>query len=125
MRSLTGQCLARTDNHLPNGKSNLQSMKARRLRLMHADKVMLVTAVTRVVVAIVTIVVRATTVTTETIATIAVRAMIATTVMTGAFNGISTIKMAATAIAIVDAVEDLVVFETHATKAHKVIIAMS
>jgi hypothetical protein len=117
------------DNHLPSGKSSLQSMKARQLRLMHDDKVMLATAVTRVAVVIATI---ATTVmigVREMIATIvmiemiAVREMIAMTVMIGAFSAISTTKMAATAIAIVDDVVDLVVLETHATKAHKGMIA--
>ena len=56
---------------------------------------------------------------------IAVRVMIATIVMIVAFNVISTIKMVAIAIAIADAVVDLVVFATHATKAHKVMIATS
>jgi hypothetical protein len=114
------------DNHLPNGKLNLQSMKARQLRLMHDDKVMLATAVTRVAVVIamiattVMIGVRAMTATIVMIEMIAVREM---TVMIGAFSAISTTKMAATAIAIVDDVVDLVVLETHATKAHKVMIA--
>jgi hypothetical protein len=61
--------------------------------------------------------------TTGMIEMIAVREMIAMTVMIGAFSAISTTKMAATAIAIVDDVVDLVVLETHATKAHKVMIA--
>jgi hypothetical protein len=101
-------------------------MKARQLRLMHDDKVKLATAVTRVVVVIATIAmtemigVRAMI---ATIEMIVVREMIAMIEMIGAFSAISTTKMAATAIAIVDDVVDLVVLEIHATKAHKVMIA--
>jgi hypothetical protein len=123
MRSLTGQCLAPTDNHLPSGKSNLQSTKARQLRLMHDDKVKLATVVTRVAVLIAMTEMIGVRAMIATIEMIAVREMIAMTVMIGAFSAISTTKMAATAIAIVDDVVDQVVLEIHATKVHKVMIA--
>jgi len=109
-------------------------MKAPRLRLMHADKVMLATAVIRVAVATAVIRVAVAIAMIEMIAVRAMIAMIETTVMTAvrvtiamivAFSEISTIKMAATGIAIADVVVDLVVFATRAMMAHKVKIATS